>query len=187
MNQTLLIKGEWTNFSLAEHITGDHPVVQRLRDIARGKYKRKEGEKIIRDLKNKKILRKVTKNTNTIPTVGRNVLTRLLTGDATYSGEINYIALGSGNTPFTLSSTTLNTEVFRKLVSDASYDENIAYIDVFIESGDVADDTYPEGGGFIDGTPSADSGQAFSLVVQDFVKSGSMFISLKITFSQTGD
>ncbi len=113
-----------------------------------------------------------------------NVFTRRLAGDFTYTGEINYIALGSGSTAFTPSSTQLNTEVFRKVVSDASFDNQIAYIDSFIASGDVANATYPEAGAFIDGTGSANSGRAFSLVIQNFVKSGSMFISLKITLSQ---
>lgn len=121
---------------------------------------------------------------NICPTVGRNVLARLLAGDTTYTGEINYGALGSGSSAFNNASTQLNTEVYRKVNSDASFDDNIGYIDWFIASGDVADATYNEFGAFIDGTGSANSGQAFSLVLTGgWVKSGSCFISLKITIS----
>ena len=121
---------------------------------------------------------------NLIPTVGRAVLARLLSGDATYSGEINYGALGSGTTAFTNASTILNTEVYRKLASSQAYDDNIAYIDFFIASGDVADQTFEEFGAFIDGTASADTGQAFSLLITGgWVKSGSLFISCKYTIT----
>jgi hypothetical protein len=182
MEESLKIKGEWTAYSLSQDIKEDSPVVRRLRAIARGQVQ--DGEKVIRDLKSKKIITKVVTHTNLTPLVGRNVLARLLAGDTTYSGEINYIALGDGNTAFNNNSTQLNNEVFRKLVSDASHDDHIAYIDAFIESGDTPDGTYTEAGAFIDGTGSPDTGQPFSLVVQNFVKSGSMFISLKITLSQ---
>lgn len=183
MESKLKLQGEWTAYSLSKEITEESPIINRLRAISRGQVDKHEGKKIIRDLKEQKIIEKVVTKTNIVPTTGLNVLTRLLTGDTTYTGEINYIALGDGNTAFTLGSTTLNNEVYRKIVSDAAFDDNIAYIDVFIASGDVADDTYTEAGAFIDGTASADTGQAFSLVIQNFVKSGSMFISLKVTLS----
>lgn len=183
MNEEIKIKGEWTGYTLSKDIKEGDPVVSRLRSISRGEVNAEEGEKIIRDLQAQKIITKVVRQTNIVPTVGRNVLARRLAGDTTYTGEINYIALGSGSTAFTNGSTQLNTETFRKIVSDAAFDNNIAYADVFIASGDVADGTFNEGGAFIDGTGSANTGRAFSLVVQSFVKSGSMFISLKITIT----
>ena len=186
-SENLLFKGVWTGFMLNKDIEADDPVVQKLRDIARGKMKPEQKQKIIRDLKNKKVIKKIVEHTNLIPIVGRNVFARLLTGDGTYTGEINYLAFGDGDTAFTTASTILNNELYRKLVSDAAFDDNIAYIDVFIPSGDVADQTFKEAAAFIDATASADSGQAFSLVVQDFVKSGSMFVSLRITLSQAGE
>lgn len=185
--ENLLIEGVWTIFTLAKDIAENDPIVGRLRDLSRGKLTYKDGEKLVRDLKAKKILKKVVKKTNIVPFSGRNVFNRRLAGDFTYTGEINYMALGSGNTAFTTASTILNTEVYRKLVSDSAFDDGITYVDVFIASGDVADATYPEAGAFIDGGAGADTGQAFSLVVQDFVKSGSMYISLRITLSQAGE
>lgn len=120
---------------------------------------------------------------NIIPTVGRNVLARLVAGDVTYSGEIDYGALGDDNTAFTNGSTTLNNELYRSQADSQAFDDNVAYIDWFIASGDVADQTFEEFGAFIDGTGSADTGQAFSLLVTGgWTKSGSMFISARYTF-----
>lgn len=121
---------------------------------------------------------------NLIATVGRTVLARLLAGDTTYSGEINYGAVGDGTTAFTNASSQLNNEIFRKIPSSQSYDNNITYIDFFIASGDTPNDTFEEWGTFIDGTASADSGQAFSLFLTGgWVKSGSIYISSKYTIN----
>jgi len=122
---------------------------------------------------------------NLVPTVGRNVLARLLAGDATYTGEVTHGALGSAATPaFTNASATLTTETYRKAVSSASYSDNIVYIDLYIASGDVADGTYEEFGYFIDGTGAADSGQAWSLLrTGGWVKSGSLFVSGQYTIT----
>jgi len=121
---------------------------------------------------------------NLIATTGRTVLARLLAGDNTYTGEVNYGALGDGTTPFTNASTQLNNEIYRMIPSSQSYDSNIAYIDFFVASGDTPDDTFEEWGTFIDGTASADSGQAFSLFITGgWVKSGSVYISSKYTIN----
>jgi hypothetical protein len=121
---------------------------------------------------------------NLVPTVGKNVVARRLAGDTTYTGIINYGAFGSGSTAFASSSTQLNTEVFRKAPTGASFDTNIAYIDWFIATGDVANQTFNEFGAFIDGTASANTGQATSLLTTGgWVKSGALFISLAITIS----
>lgn len=121
---------------------------------------------------------------NLVPTVGRNVLTRILSGDFTYTGEINYGAFGSAASAFNNASTQLGTEVYRKLKSDSAFDDNLAYTDWFIASGDVADQTFNEFAAFIDGDAGANTGIAFSLVLTGgWVKSGSMFISLKTTIT----
>ena len=183
MEESIKIKGEWTGYMLSPDIKETDPIVDRLRSIVRGKVPEHEGQKIIRDLKAKKIILKEVEQPNLVPTVGRNILARLLTGNTTMSGEVNYIALGTGSAAFTNASLTLNTETFRKIVSDAAFDDNIAYIDVFIASGDVGDQTFKEAGAFIDGAAGANTGSPISLVIQNFAKSGSMFISLKITIT----
>jgi hypothetical protein len=121
---------------------------------------------------------------NLSPIVGRNVLARRLSGDTTYTGAINYGAFGSNTAAFNNNSTQLGTEVYRKLETDASYSDNIAYIDWYIASGDVANQTFQEFGAFIDGTGTANTGQAFSLTqTGGWVKSGAMFVSLSVTIS----
>ena len=126
-----------------------------------------------------------TEQKNLITTVGREVMARLLTGETTYSGEINYGALGSGTTTPANADTTLDTETVRFLTSAQAYDENIAYVDFFIEAG-TATGTHEEFGNFIDGAAGADTGQMWShILTGGWVKgaSDSLFISCQYTFS----
>lgn len=172
------IKGEYTMLSIAPHVKRDSPVLNDIRLAIRT-----GNEAILKSLMDSGIILAMEKKTNIIPTSGRTVLARRLAGDTTYSGEVDYGALGSGSTAFTNASTQLNTEVFRMQADSQAYDANIAYIDWFVASGDVADQTFQEFGAFIDGTGTANSGQAFSLLITGgWVKSGSMFISGKYTF-----
>jgi len=138
--------------------------------------------KLIRSRKTEEIKKvkgvlSVKKQSNLIATTGKNVLTKILTGDTTYTGAIDWGALGNGTTTFSSSDTKLYNEVYRKQASSRQDDNHIAYIDWFIASGDIADQTFTEFGNFIDGNSSADTGQAFSLVNINWVKSGSLFIS----------
>jgi hypothetical protein len=74
--------------------------------------------------------------------------------------------------------------VYRKLNAGAAVDGNNAYVDWFIASGDVANQTFNEFGAVIDGTASANTGQAISLLLTGgWVKSGALFISLSLTIS----
>lgn len=121
-------------------------------------------------------------NKNLVALNGRNVFNRLLTGDTTYTGEITYGALGDATSPsFASDDTQLNNEVFRKVPADASFEDNVSYIDFFIDSGDTPDGTYTEWGTFIDGTATVNSGRAFSLSAKEIIKSGSIYISSKYT------
>jgi len=177
--KTVNVKKNIEYFGLASWVGKFGVEVAMLREFVKSRDYR-----ILEMLKSRGALLSHKEHHNIIVTVGRNVLTRLLTGDGTYTGEINYGALGSGTTAFTNASTVLNTEVFRKITSSASFDDNIAYVDFFIASGDIADQTFEEWGTFIDGTGAADSGQAFSLLITGgWTKSGSMFISSKYTIT----
>lgn len=131
------------------------------------------------------LLTKFTEKNNIIVTSGRTVLARLLSGDATYTGEINYGALGSNSTAPANGDTTLGTEVYRKLAASQAYDANIAYVDFFYEAGDT-NGTYEEFGNFIDGGAGADTGQLFShIATGGWVKtaSESLFVSCEYTVS----
>ncbi|MFA5050948.1 MAG: hypothetical protein WC499_02435 [Patescibacteria group bacterium] len=176
------IKGEYQFVKLSPKLQDskiEKEVLPRLRIALRN-----EDISALEKMQKEGIIESIEKKTNIIPTVGRSVFARRLAGDTTYTGEINYGALGSGTTAFTNASTQLNTEVFRKLASDSSFDDNIAYVDWFIASGDVANATYEEFGAFIDGGAGANSGQAFSLLITGgWVKTGSIFISAKYTIN----
>jgi len=174
------VKGEYTFFSISDWVKENSKEISLLRE-----YIKTGNKNIIENLKKSGAILNVQTKTNLIPTTGFNVLTRLLSGDTTYSGEVDYGAIGTGVSPsFTVASTQLVSEQFRKQASSQSYDDNIAYIDWFIASGDVADDTYTEFGAFIDGSASADSGQAWSLLATgNWIKSGSIFISAKYTLT----
>jgi len=184
--EEIKIRVNYFKWDLAEWMTEDSPMMEVIRKLAR-KYVFKKD--LIKDteyklLKQQGVVLNVSAAHNLVPTVGRNVLARLLAGDVTYSGEIDYGALGSGDTAFTNASTQLNTEVFRKQAASQAFDDNIAFIDWFIALGDVGDQTFEEFGAFIDGTGAADSGQAFSLFITGgWVKSGSMFISAQYTLN----
>lgn len=123
---------------------------------------------------------------NLVATVGRNVLARLLVGDTTYSGQINYGALGTSSSAVNNSDTQLGTEVFRKLYASHTTDgNNVAYIDFFYAATDT-NGTYNEFGTVIDGTASANTGRLFShILTGGWVKTNlqSMFISCQYTIS----
>lgn len=176
-NQNLHIIGEYQVFGLPDWVTEESEIIQRLREFSR--TGQRELLAPVQRIINWQEYRK-----NLIPIVGRTVSARRAAGDFTYSGEIDWGALGSNNTTFSNSSTQLNTEVYRKQASSQAFDNHITYIDWFIAAGDVANQTFREFGAFIDGSASANSGQAFSLLnTGGWVKSGSMYISGKYTWN----
>ncbi|MCP4273019.1 MAG: hypothetical protein GY781_13840 [Gammaproteobacteria bacterium] len=135
--------------------------------------------KLIKFLSEQGLILGYTEQKNLITTAGRTVLARLLSGDATYSGEINYGLLGTDNTAPTNGDTTLGTEVYRKLASSQTYSANISYVDFYYNATETTG-TYEEFGNVIDGTASADTGQLWShIATGGWVKSGteSLFVS----------
>lgn len=145
----------------------------------------KEGDdKTISLLKRTKRITHLEKLSNLIVDVGLNVLCRRLAGDTTYSGEINYGALGTGSTAISASDTQLENEVYRTLASDSAVDGRIAYVDFFYDKSDVSG-TFTRFGNFIDGTASADSGILFSEKEVNWTKTlnDSLFIACKYTLT----
>jgi hypothetical protein len=121
---------------------------------------------------------------NLCPTVGRGVLAQRLANTTTYTGIINYAALGSGSTAPANGDTTLGTEAYRKTIDSQSISGNIAYLSVFIAQG-VATATHYEAGLFIDGTGSANTGQLFShvLLTPPVAKTALVSLTLDITIT----
>jgi hypothetical protein len=175
------IRANFDFFNLPPHITQDHPVLGTLRQ-----YVRTRQPHLLEDLRTAGIVQSHHSAHNLIATVGRNVLARLLTGDVTYSGQINYGALGSSSTAPNNSDTQLGTEVYRKLFASHTTDgNNVAYVDFFYAATDT-NGTYNEFGNFIDGTASANTGRLFSHVLTGgWTKTSlqSMFISCQYTIS----
>lgn len=121
-----------------------------------------EYRKLVDELHSKFLKRQVV-IPNLIPTVGRTVFAMIMAGTFTYDGKINYCALGTNATASANGDTTLGTEVFRKVISSATYSNNITYISTFFTASET-DDTYNEVGHFINGEAGVDTGQLFSRI-----------------------
>lgn len=121
---------------------------------------------------------------NLAPTVGRSVIAQRLANTTTYTGIINYAALGSNATLPADGDTQLGTETYRQLLSSQTFVNNIAYLSAFVPAGS-ATGTHFEGGLFIDGTGSADTGQIFSHVIfsPQIVKSALNSLTLDVTIT----
>src|SRR4051812_5814059 len=177
----LSIKGNFDFFLLPADITEDSPVIAQLR-----KYVRTGDSRALTQLKRKGIIQRHHRAHNLITTRGRNVLARLLAGDTTYSGQINYGALGSASTAVANSDTQLGTEVYRKLYSSHTTDgNNVVYVDFFYAATDT-NGTYNEFGNFVDGSAGANTGRIFShILTGGWVKTNlqSLFVSCQYTIS----
>lgn len=183
--EDLKIKANYTTFNINKNVKKTDNVMKVIKKLA---HKHKKIEDLYKDriyklLVNQGTILNASMEHNLIPTTGFNVLCRRLAGDITYTGEVNYWALGSGDSAFTTASTQLNTETYRGTVDSAAYDDNIAIIDSFIAEADIPNATYKEFGYFIDGTGTENTGQAWSLLIGDIVKTGSIFISGQYTFA----
>lgn len=144
---------------------------------------REQWGKFMSDLQAYVTKEKVVKNL--ITTVGRSVLAQRLANTTTYTGVINYGALGSSATAVNNADTQLGTEVFRKVVASSSYTTNTAFIDFFYSKADT-NGTYQEFGTFIDGAAGANTGQLFThALTGGWVKtsSESMTVSTQYTIN----
>lgn len=119
---------------------------------------------------------------NQIVQVGREVFSRRLVGDTTYTGAINWGALGTSSTAVSDAQTTLVAEVKRKGVATVSRTNDSAAFRFFFSKADVSG-TFQEFGTFIDGTASADTGQMFNRVLTGgWTKSSSESLTVTVQF-----
>ena len=98
---------------------------------------------------------------NITTTNGRATFAQRLGGDTTYTGIVNYTALGDDNTAPVIGDATLGNEVYRKALSSGTDASNVAYLETFFSATETSG-TYEEYGMFIDGTGSADTGVLFN-------------------------
>jgi hypothetical protein len=175
------IEANFDFFNLRGDIAEDDPVVDIIRVAIR---QNKRG--LLQQLEQQGIIQRHHMAHNLVATVGRNVIARLLVGDTTYTGAINYGALGTSSTTPNNSDTQLGTEVYRKLYASRTTDgNNVSYIDFFYAATDT-NGTYTEFGNVIDGTASANTGRLFShILTGGWVKTNlqSMFVSAQYTIS----
>lgn len=159
------------------------PRAQRLEDLIEGVRIRRE--KLLKDVKifgssqenqlrvlweeynwyleqlHKRFLKRQMVVENLTTTAGRSVLMQRLAGITTYTGIVNYGALGTTNTAANVADVKLGTEVYRKGLSSGTYSTNIAYLENFYTATEVTG-TFEEYGFFIDGTGTVDSGQLWN-------------------------
>lgn len=181
LSKEISVSANFDFFNLRGDIDENHPVIDTIRDAVR------TGKKgILRRLEAQGVIERHHAAHNLVGTVGRNVIARLLVGDTTYTGAINYGALGTSGTTPNNSDTQLGTELYRKLYASRTTDgNNVSYIDFFYAATDT-NGTYNEFGNVIDGTASANTGRLFShILTGGWVKSNlqSMFISCQYTIS----
>jgi len=101
---------------------------------------------------------------NRVVLTGRSIIAQRLGGDTTYTGIINYGALGSSSTAVSDGQSTLVTEVFRKSYASRTVSGDQVNIDFYYSKGDT-NGTYQEFGSFIDATATVDTGQMFNRVL----------------------
>ena len=135
-------------------------IEQHIKRKTRGPKHREQYLALIAELKKSFLTREVLVD-NIVVTAGRSVIAERLANDTTYTGIINYGAIGTATPTVANSDTTLDTEVFRKVVASQSTTDATAFIDFFISKSDW-DGTAEDFETFIDGTASVDTGQLFT-------------------------
>ncbi len=115
---------------------------------------------------------------NITTTIGRAAIASRLAGSSTYTGMVNYTALGTSSTAAAVGDTTLGAEVYRKALSSGTSVSNIAYLETFFTATETSG-TYQEYGMFMDGTSVADSGQMVNRFTQALTKSTSETLNVK--------
>lgn len=127
---------------------------------------------------------KVDEHKNIICNAGFNAITRRMTGDMTYTGEINKALLGTGAGSTVAGRTQLFAEVYRNDMASGTDDQNIAYLTAYFTEAEC-DGTYTEFGNCVDGGVGVNSGLLWSHIVGlNWVKSNTivLVVSQKYTF-----
>jgi len=119
---------------------------------------------------------------NVTTTVGRSVIAQRWANTTTYTGIVNYGALGSDSTAAAEAQTTLGTEVYRKALSSGTYSNNIAYLENFYNATEDSG-TYEEYAFFIDGASGADTGVMLNRFTQTVVKSNTETLNVRSTIT----
>lgn len=117
---------------------------------------------------------------------GRDLLVQYLIGGTTYTGGINYGALGTGSTTPAASDTRLTAEVARVVPSTIiDVSNNQVQLQCYFPDANLSNGTYPEAGTFMNGTATLNSGQIFNhaLLGTAFVKTAGVDTTLQVNIT----
>lgn len=97
------------------------------------------------------------------PGYGLDLIIQRLTGNNTYSLNVNYLELGIGTTAPTVNDTALTSPSIRLPISyTEDYGAAEAIIQAYVSDANLPNASYTEVGSFIDGTATIGTGQIFN-------------------------
>ena len=122
--------------------------------------------------------------------VGKDVIIQRLLGTNTYSLNLSYGEIGTGNTTPAITDVALTTPVARASLNNAvsqNIGNNQAQVQYFFPDNTLTNSTYKEFGCFIDGSASLGSGQLFnhSLFTTPYTKSAGTDITCQVNITLT--
>jgi len=130
-------------------------------------------------------LKKRQKIKNLVCNAGRNAFAAIAMDGATgsgYTGQLNYLAVGTSTTAPAVTDTQLGAEVARTLEADSAQVGSVVTYDFSFGTGS-ANTTLREIGVFMDGTASANTGQMFDHASCDITKTSSDVLTIIFTLT----
>ena len=121
---------------------------------------------------------------NLVCNVSKNGFAGRLNNETSFTGVVNYGAIGTGTNSPAATDTTLQTEVARAIVETNSRASNVTTITFYFDP-TTGNGNLKEFGAFIDGTAVVDTGTLFDRVNIDVTKTSlnSLRVTLQITVS----
>lgn len=119
---------------------------------------------------------------------GKDVIVQRLIGINTYSLNLSYCEIGTGNTTPAITDIALTTPVARASLSAGVAQDsgnNTAIIQYFFPDNVLTNSTYKEAGTFIDGTGTIGTGQLFNHAIFNtpYTKSAGTDITIQVTIA----
>jgi hypothetical protein len=190
LRDSLSIKGIVTiNTYRAGMVHAIQPFLKERRRLREAGMSTVEVDKDINTIKITRFLRTAVKCPNLVmdsPGYGLDLIIQRMVGTNTYSLNVLWIEIGTGNTTATLADTALTSPSVRVPVSfTQDYGTTDAIVQAYITDSDLPNDTYKEVGSFVDGTSSIGSGQIFNhaLLSPAYTKASGQDTTIEIDFT----
>lgn len=123
---------------------------------------------------------------NLVPSILRDTLAANIAGSTvTPTYKANYMALGDDGFAATNEDTTLYNETLRGLFTNRYSIDNVAYLDKFFSTAEVAGNTYNEAGVFVDGSAGANTGYLLSRVIISETMGANETLTINASFTIT--